>query len=276
MTEMDLVEKARSVTSLFSLKGRVALVTGGAKGLGEAMALALAGAGADVAIAGKTQANNLRAVEKIEKLGRHALAVEVEVRDGAQVERMVAAVVKEFDRLDILVNSAGYAEVRPIAEFPVELWEKIMDINVKGTFLCSQSAARQMLKQGRGKIINVSSLQGSAGRPGDPAYAASKAAVNLMTKSMACEWAKNGICVNAVAPTWCWTDLTSPSLSQKDFYGKLQQRIPLGRAGNREDLFGIAVFLASDASDFVNGAIIPVDGGAIASDGFPVAPGAKE
>jgi NAD(P)-dependent dehydrogenase (short-subunit alcohol dehydrogenase family) len=274
MPETDVLSKALKVASLFDLTGRVAVVTGGAKGLGEAMALALAGAGADVAIAGKTQANNCRAVEQIKSMGRRSIAVEVDVRNKVQVEGMVAAVVKEYGHLDVLVNSAGFADVRPIAEFPLDLWETIMDINVKGTFLCSQAAAKQMLQLRRGRIINISSLQGFAGRPGDPAYAASKAAVNLMTKSMACEWAKDGICVNAVAPTWCWTDLTAPSLRHTEFYEQIKRRVPAGRAGNREDLFGIAVFLASDASAFINGTIIPVDGGAIASDGFPVVPGA--
>ncbi len=220
----DLVLKARDVRTLFDL----------------------AGAGADVAIAGKTNANNFRVADSIVKLGRKSLAVEVEVRDEAQVVSMVERVVKRFGRLDILVNSAGYAEVRPIAEFPLDLWEYIMDVNVKGTFLCSREAAKVMLKQGSGKIVNISSLQGFAGRAGDAAYAASKSAVNLMTMSMACD----------VTP----------------FYEKLQTRIPARRAGNREDIFGIVVFLASRASDFINGAIIPVDGGAIASDGFPVVP----
>jgi NAD(P)-dependent dehydrogenase (short-subunit alcohol dehydrogenase family) len=271
----DLVSKANGVRALFDLTGKVAVVTGGAKGLGEAMALALAGAGADVAIAGKTNAHNLRVADSVTKMGRKSLAVEVEVRDEAQVVSMVKAVEKRLGRLDILVNSAGYAEVRPITEFPLDLWEYIMDVNVKGTFLCSREAAKVMIKQGRGKIINISSLQGFVGRSGDAAYAASKSAVNLMTMSMACEWAAKGICVNAVAPTWCWTDLTSPYLSVSPFYEKLRARIPAGRAGNREDLFGVVVFLASGASDFISGAIIPVDGGAVASDGFPAVPAVK-
>jgi 2-deoxy-D-gluconate 3-dehydrogenase len=272
MAESDLVAKARGAASLFDLKGKVAIVTGGAKGLGEAMALALAGAGADVIIAGKTHANNQRVTEEILSMGRRSLAVTVEVRDPAQVEKMVTAAIGEFGHLDILINCAGIADVRPITEFPLDVWESIMDINVKGTFLCSREAAKPMIRQGKGKIVNISSLQGFAGRPGDPAYAASKAAVNLMTKSMACEWARKGICVNAIAPTWCWTDLTAPALGHQDFYKRIQERIPAGRAGNKEDLFGIAVFLCSAASDFINGAIIPVDGGAIASDGFPLVP----
>jgi len=272
----ELVEKARNVQALFDLTGRVSVVTGGAKGLGEAMALALAGAGADVAIAGKTQANNEKTAAEVRALGRRSMAVQVEVRDQEQVRHMVEQVTGEFGRLDILVNSAGYAEVRPITQFPLDLWEYIMDVNVKGTFLCSKEAAKMMLRQGSGKIINISSLQGFAGRAGDAAYAASKAAVNLMTMSMACEWARRGICVNAIAPTWCWTDLTAPYLGNGAFYERLQQRIPIGRAGNREDLFGITVFLASEASNFINGAVIPVDGGAIASDGFPTVPEADK
>jgi NAD(P)-dependent dehydrogenase (short-subunit alcohol dehydrogenase family) len=263
------------VKSLFDLAGTVALVTGGAKGLGEAMALALAGAGADVVIAGKTQANNQRVADSIQSMGRHSLAVQVEVTEPDQVVHMVDQVVKEYGRIDILVNSAGIADVQPIADFPVESWEHIIDVNVKGTFLCSREAAKIMLSKNHGKIINISSLQGFAGRAGDPAYAASKAAVNLMTMSMASEWAKGGICVNAIAPTWCWTDLTSPFLSQESFYAQITRRIPMGRAGNREDLFGIVVFLASGASNFINGAVIPVDGGAIASDGFPEVPPAE-
>lgn len=265
----NLALQAQKVLELFSLHGKVALVTGGGKGLGEAMAYALAGAGAHVAVAGKTLANVEKVAREISHMGRRSLAIEANVSDRKQVENMVARVVDEFGRLDILVNNAGFADVKPITQFPLELWEHIMDVNAKGTFLCSQEAAKVMLRQKKGKIINISSLQGSVGRPKDPAYAASKAAVNLMTMSMACEWGKEGICVNAIAPTWCWTDLTAPHLRRDTFYRALQKRIPLGRAGNREDLFGIVVFLASDASDFINGAIIPVDGGAMACDGFP-------
>jgi NAD(P)-dependent dehydrogenase (short-subunit alcohol dehydrogenase family) len=268
----DLIAKARNVRSLFDLENRIAVVTGGGKGLGEAITLALAGAGAGVVIAGKTQSNNRRVADEVAGMGCPSLAVEVEVRDKGQVAEMVSKVKEKFGRLDILVNSAGYAEVRPITQFPLDLWEYIMDVNVKGTFLCSQEAAKPMLEQGWGRIINISSVQGFVGRAGDAAYAASKAAVNLMTMSMACEWAKDGICVNAIAPTWCWTDLTAPYLKQNAFYEKLKQRIPLGRAGKREDLFGIAVFLASEASSFINGAIIPLDGGALAADGFPRVP----
>jgi len=269
----SLSYKAQEVLSLFDLTGKTAMVTGGGKGLGEAMVLALAGAGADVVPAGKTFANVERVAQEVTRMGRRALPLELEVQDPQQVSNIINRVLEEFGKLDILVNCAGFADVHPITDFPLEQWQYIMDTNVKGTFLCSREAAKHMLKQGSGKIINISSLQGSLGRAGDPAYSASKAAVNLMTKSMACEWGSRGICVNAISPTWCWTDLTTPLLQKKDFYREMQKRIPAGRAGNREDIFGMVVFLASRASDFVNGAIIPLDGGASASDGFPPVPG---
>lgn len=265
----DLMKQATGVMSSFSLSGKVAIVTGGAKGLGQAIAFALAAAGADVVIAGKTQANNMVSADEIKKLGRKSIGYEVDVRDEPGLERMVKDVVAQFGKIDILVNSAGIADVKPIAQFDLETWQNILDVNLKGAFLATKQVGKQMLKQKFGKVINVSSLQGFAGRPGDAAYSTSKAALNMMTKSMACEWAKHGICVNAIAPTWCWTEMTAPYLSNKKFFAKLQERIPAGRAGNRDDIFGITVFLASGASDYINGAIIPLDGGAIASDGFP-------
>lgn len=268
----ELVSKAMDVHKLFDLSGKVALVTGGAKGLGEAMALALAGAGADVAIAGKTQANNEKAVDKVTSMGRESMAIEVEVSDENLVVNMVREVMKKWGKIDILINSAGYADVHPIAEFPLDVWEYIMDVNVKGTFLCSREVSKVMLKQKKGKIINISSVQSLLGRAGDPAYAASKAAVNLMTMSMASEWGKAGINVNAILPTWCWTDLTEPILRIDSFYTQLKKRIPMGRAGNKEDLFGVVVFLASEASNFINGELLLVDGGAVACDGFPEVP----
>lgn len=265
----DLIQKAMSVRSLFNLEGKTAIVTGGAKGLGRACALGLAGAGADILIADLSPGGT---EQEIAGMGRKAASVVVDVRDEKQVAAMVRKATDVFGKVDILVNCAGVADVKSIVDFELSLWEKIMDINVKGIFLCSREAARQMLRQGNGgRIISISSLQGSAGRAGDPAYSASKAAVNLMTKSMACEWAPDGITVNAIAPTWCWTDMTAPTLSREDFYSELTKRIPAGRACNQDDLFGLVVFLACEASSFVNGAIIPLDGGAIACDGFPEA-----
>lgn len=270
MTNQTLSEKAMSVLKGFSLEGKTAVITGGAKGLGRACALALSGAGANVFIIGKTEANNKMVVDEIMVFGKKADQAVADVCCEKQVEQAMQKAKMVFGSIDILVNSAGIADVRTIIDFDVELWERIMDTNVKGTFICSKEAAKHMLSQGKGgRIINISSLQGFSGRAGDPAYSASKAAVNLMTKSMACEWAMAGICVNAIAPTWCWTDMTSPTLSKEEFYEQLKKRIPAGRAGDLSDLFGLTVYLASDLSSFMNGAIIPLDGGAIACDGFP-------
>lgn len=272
MDDEYLLKKALEIKGAFSLEGKTAIVTGGAKGLGRACALAFAGAGADILIAGKTEANNNKTVQEIESMGGRAGSCTVDVRDELQVDYMVKAAVDMFGGVDILLNSAGIAEVRPVMDFDLKTWQEIMDINVKGVFLCTKAAAKQMLLQKRGgKIINISSLQGFAGRRGDPAYSTSKGAVNLMTKSLACEWPQEGITVNAIAPTWCWTDMTAPTLSNEKFYQKLKERIPMGRAASQEDLMGIAVFLASEASNFINGAVIPLDGGGIACDGFPEA-----
>ena len=156
-----------------------------------------------------------------------------------QVIAMVAQAADVFGKIDILVNSAGYADVKPIVDFELDLWQTIMDINERNVFVLTRGRKADVKAGTGGRIINISSLQGFVGRKGDPAYASSKAAVNLMTKSMACEWAKDDICVNAIAPTWCWTDLTAPTLENEDFYAELQRRIPAGRAGNKEDIFGL-------------------------------------
>ena len=273
MDKQALVNSAKGILGRFSLEGKTALVTGGASGLGRACCLALAGAGANIIVVGTRAPEKVGVISEIESMGRKAVALQADVCDEAQVVKMAENAAKVFGSIDILINSAGVADVMPIVDFKLDVWERIMDINAKGIFLCSREVAKQMLKQGKGgRIINISSLQGFAGRKGDPAYAASKAAVNLMTKSMACEWAQDGICVNAIAPTWCWTEMTEAILAKPEFYKQLQQRIPQGRAGNLDDMFGITVFLASDTSSFVNGAIIPLDGGGIACDGFPFVP----
>ena len=273
MSGQALIERAGGILKRFSLEGKTALVTGGASGLGRACCLALAGAGANIAVIGTRAPEKVKVIAEIESLGKKAVAYQADVCDEAQVAKVVKQVAADFGGIDILVNSAGVADVMPMVDFDLKTWERIIDINVKGLFLFSREVARQMLLQGRGgRIINISSLQGSAGRKGDPAYSASKAAVNTMTKSMACEWAEDGITTNAIAPTWCWTEMTEAILAKPEFYAQLKKRIPQGRAGDLEDLFGITVFLASETSAFVNGAVIPLDGGGIACDGFPVVP----
>jgi NAD(P)-dependent dehydrogenase (short-subunit alcohol dehydrogenase family) len=164
-------------------------------------------------------------------------------------------------RIDILVNSAGVVALKPTVEFPVDEWQWIMDVNLRGTFLCCKEVAKVMLVQEQGKIINMSSVRGHQGRANDPAYPASKGAVNLLTKSLAIEWAKQGIQVNAIAPTFIRTELNASMLDDEATRDWVLSRIPMGRVGQIWDLFGLVVFLASPASDFITGQIIYLDGG---------------
>jgi NAD(P)-dependent dehydrogenase (short-subunit alcohol dehydrogenase family) len=254
-------EKLEAVPNLFSLTGRVAVVTGGSRGLGRGVALALAAAGAHVAPASRTEADLRAVVEEVRSLGRRAFPAVVDVTDEASVQVMVQRVVDEFGRIDILVNSAGIVSLKPTIEFPVDEWQHVLDVNLRGTFLCCKEAAKIMLAQGRGKIINMSSVRGHQGRANDPAYPASKGAVNLLTKSLAIEWAQRGINVNAIAPTFIRTDLNAFMLDEPATRDWVLSRIPMGRVGQIWDLFGLAVFLASPASDFITGQTIYLDGG---------------
>ncbi|HSR29547.1 MAG TPA: glucose 1-dehydrogenase [Anaerolineae bacterium] len=254
-------EKLEAVPSLFSLADRVAVVTGGSQGLGRGIALALAAAGAHVCPVSRTQAAVEAVAEEVRSFDRRSLPLAVDVTEEAQIQEMVQRLVDEFGRLDILVNSAGIVSLKPTIEFPAEEWRKIIRVNLEGTFLCCKEVAKVMLEQGRGKIINMSSVRGHQGRAKDPAYPASKGAVNLLTKSLAIEWAQQGINVNAIAPTFIRTDLNAYMLDDPATRDWVLGRIPMGRVGQIWDLFGAAVFLASPASDFITGQTLYVDGG---------------
>jgi NAD(P)-dependent dehydrogenase (short-subunit alcohol dehydrogenase family) len=254
-------EKLQAVPDLFSLAGRVALVTGGSRGLGRGIALALAAAGAHVAPASRTEGDLQAVAAEVRALGRRACPVAVDVTDEASVQAMVQRVTNEWGRIDILVNSAGIVSLKPTVEFSVEEWQQILDVNLRGTFICCKEVGKLMLAQGGGKIINMSSVRGHQGRANDPAYPASKGAVNLLTKSLAIEWAKQGINVNAIAPTFIRTDLNAFLLDDPATRDWVLSRIPMGRVGQIWDLFGLAVFLASPASDFITGQTIYLDGG---------------
>jgi NAD(P)-dependent dehydrogenase (short-subunit alcohol dehydrogenase family) len=247
---------------LFNLSGKVAVVTGGAGGIGKALALGLADAGADVIVASRGLAKLEEVAKAIRAKGKKSLAVSCEVTDPKSVEAMVQSVLKEFPRIDILVNAAGIALRHPADEFPIDEWQKVMDINVRGTFLCCQAVGKGMIKQRSGKIVNLSSVRGRYGLPmGYAAYCPSKGAVDTLTRTLACEWAKYNVLVNAVAPTVVETELTRPLLADEAYAKTLKARIPLGRWALTEDIVGPTVFLASKASDFVTGQIVYVDGG---------------
>jgi len=256
-----LPEKASKVLELFRLDGRVGVVIGGSGGLGEAMALALAGAGAKIAVVSRRLDACQRVASEIEQMGGIAMAAAADATQFASLQAMVAQVVAEFGRIDILINSAGTVHIEPTVTYPEEEYDRVMNVNLKAIFLACKAVAPVMLKQQYGKIINISSVRGFQGRANDPSYPASKAAVNLMTKSFAIEWVKDGITVNAIAPTFIRTDINADQLDNPDFRAWVLSRIPAGRTGEPEDLMGATLFLASDASRFVTGHVLLVDGG---------------
>ena len=246
----------------FDLKGKVAIVTGGNGGIGLGMARGLAAAAASVAVAARDMAKSAAAVKELEALGAQALAVEVDVGREPSVAGMVQAVVERFGRLDILVNNAGINIRKSPETYTLDEWRRILDTNLTSAFLCSKAAYPFMLKAGGGKIINVGSMLSLFGASFAAAYGASKGGIVQLTRGLASAWAKDGIQVNAVLPGWIDTDLTVQA--RKDVPGlhdRVLARTPAGRWGVPDDLAGLAVFLASPASDFITGAAIPVDGG---------------
>jgi NAD(P)-dependent dehydrogenase (short-subunit alcohol dehydrogenase family) len=250
------------VSNLFDLTGRVALVVGGHGGLGKAIALGMADAGADVIVASRNLQELKATAKEIESKRRKSLALSVDVVDAGQVERMVEDILKVFPRIDILVNGAGLAIRKPADTFPIEEWQRVMDVNTRGTFLCCQAVGKSMIKQKSGKIINISSVRGRYGLPaGYAAYCASKGAVDTLTRTLACEWAKHNVLVNAIAPTVVETELTKELLADVEYAKTMKARIPMGRWALTEDIVGPSIFFASDASNFITGQILYIDGG---------------
>jgi len=250
------------LSRFFNLNSKDGLVVGGAGGIGRALALGLAGSGADVAVASRNLEHLEKVAGEIRKMGRKSLAVTVEVTQEPSVADMVKRIMEAFPHIDILVNAAGLAIRKPAESFPIDEWQQVMDINARGTFLCCQAAGRVMIKQGSGKIINVSSVRGRYGLPVDyAAYCASKGAVDTLTRTLACEWAKHNVLVNAVAPTVIETELTKPALADPEYARRMKARIPLGRWGMPEDVVGATIFFASKASNFITGQILYIDGG---------------
>jgi NAD(P)-dependent dehydrogenase (short-subunit alcohol dehydrogenase family) len=246
----------------FALDGQVALVTGAARGLGRAIALALADAGADIALGLRRSGTADDLVREIESMGRQALDVQLDVTDLAAIGPAVDAVVERFGRLDILVNNAGLGPSNLAEEVTEADFDITMDVNVKGLFFTSQAAGRVMIKQGSGRIVNLSSQAGFIALPTEAIYCASKAAVAHLTKCLAVEWGIHGITVNAVAPTFIRTDGTAEALADPEFEADVRERIAaLHRIGEPMDVAGAVVFLASPAASLITGATLLVDGG---------------
>jgi NAD(P)-dependent dehydrogenase (short-subunit alcohol dehydrogenase family) len=252
------------VLDLFDLTGRVAIVTGAGSGIGAVFAEALAEAGADVVCVGRRVAPIERTAGRIRELGRRALAIEADVSDEGAVVRLVAQTVSEFGRLDIMVNNAGVGVACPPEELTLADWQRTINVNLTGVFLGAREAARAMLAAGNGgRIINTASILGTvASQPiAASGYAASKGAVINLTRDLAVHWAPHGILVNAIGPAYFPTEMTQGAFDSPEFVRAIEQRTPLGRTGELEELKGIIVFLASDASSYVTGQTIYVDGG---------------
>lgn len=249
---------------LFDLTGKIAIVTGSGSGLGAVFALALAEAGADVVCADLNVPGAGETARAIEQLGRAATAIEVDVADEVAVAAMVQKTLDRFGKLDIIVNNAGIGITGLPEEMPLSDWQKTLDVNLTGVFLCAREAAKAMIAAGHGgRIINIASILGAvASQPGPAtAYAASKGAVINLTRDLAIHWAPHGIRVNAIAPAYFPSAMTGDAFSVPEVVAELVRRTPLGRTGRVEELKGPIVFLASDASSYVTGQTLYVDGG---------------
>jgi NAD(P)-dependent dehydrogenase (short-subunit alcohol dehydrogenase family) len=249
------------IPGLFDLSGRVALVTGASKGLGKAMAIALAHAGADLALYGRDVAELKAVKETIGDLGRRAEYFVVDLLKKAEIDTGVKSTITAFGRVDILVNNAGVNVRKPVLEITPEEWDFVMDTNLKGYLLMTQAVVPHMVSQGAGKIINMASILGAVALPSQVAYASSKGGIIQMTKVMALEWAQQNIQVNAIGPTYFETPLVAPLRNDPERYNFIIERTPMRRWGRPEELSGVVIFLASKASDFVTGQTVFVDGG---------------
>jgi NAD(P)-dependent dehydrogenase (short-subunit alcohol dehydrogenase family) len=250
-------------TELFDLSGKVAIVTGGGTGIGRQMAQGLAEAGADVVLCARKPERCEQAAEELRALGVRSLGLRCDVREPAEVDAVVERTRVELGRIDVLVNNAGTSWGAPAEDYPLEGWQKVIDVNLTGVFLCSQAAGRVMIDQQAGKIVNIASVAAFGGAPPElmnaVGYSASKGGVVSFTSDLATKWARHGITVNAIAPGWFPSDMNKVLLeAQGDAY---LEHIPLRRFGGPDDLKGAVVFLASRASDYVTGQTLVVDGG---------------
>ena len=245
----------------FRLDGRVALVTGAGRGIGRALSIGLAEAGADVALFARTLPEIEGVAQEIEKIGRKAYPVQVDITRRQEVEEAVNSIIDQAGTVDVLVNNAGINIRTPALNVTDDEWEKIIQTNLKSAFVMSQLVAHRMKEQGKGKIINISSVDGHVAAQTGVVYGVSKAALIQMTKILAVEWGNYGINVNAIGPWYFKTQLTEKKLADPDYVEFIHSRTPLKRVGELEDLVGPTVFLASEAADYITGQILFVDGG---------------
>jgi len=248
-----------------SLEGEVALVTGGKRGIGRDIALALATAGADVAVCGRVVEGELEAVaEEIGKIGRRSLAVQVDTSQKASVDNLVKKVIDQFGAIDVLVNNAGVLSKAPILDVSEEVWDQHMNTNLKGCFLCSQAVGRRMVERKKGRIVNMASDLAFMAVPNMGAYAISKAGIVMLTRALARELGSHGVRVNAIAPGLVRTEMSRPNWSDPGILEATEAMIPLGRIAETRDIVGAALFLASKASEYISGVTIMANGGGTA------------
>ena len=249
----------------FSLEGRKALVTGGSRGIGRALALGLAHAGAAVAVTGRKEETLSAVAQEIETIGKTAIIRRIDVTDLESIRSGIQESARLLRGLDILVNNAGYEQVCDSLEVSVETWDAIVNTNLRGAFFCAQAAARIMSGSGGGDIVNVCSLTSSIGIPTAVPYTSSKSGLLGMTRALAAEWGHSGIRVNAIAPGYVHTAMTDIFFQNESWAKGIKARIPLGRFGQVHDLIGATIFLCSDAANYVTGQMITIDGGFLAS-----------
>ena len=247
----------------FDLSGKTAIVTGGGRGIGRAIALGLARSGASVVVSSRTQKEIEAVVEEVKKLGGKAIAVVTDLTVNEQLENLVNVTVKEFGKIDILVNNAARSFLRSLLDLREDGWDKVFNTNVKAVWLLSRSVARKMMERKSGKIINITTVGAEKAELGMAAYGCSKAALKMLTRCMAREWAQYGIQVNAVGPGLTRTDFSKPIWSNPEVAKHVSAAIPMGRLAEPEEIVGSVLFLASDAAQFITGHSIYVDGGSL-------------
>jgi NAD(P)-dependent dehydrogenase (short-subunit alcohol dehydrogenase family) len=249
----------------FDLGGRKAIVTGASQGIGRALALGLAHAGAEVALTGRKEKNLVEVAEQIKTLGGNAVVQRMDVTDTDDIRQGIDECTRRMEGLDILVNNAGYENVSDSFEVTSNLWDTILDTNLKGAFFCSQAAGKKMAAVGGGAIVNVCSLTSSVGIATAVPYTSSKSGLLGMTRALATEWASRGIRVNAIAPGYFRTAMTDAFFQNKEWAESMKTKIPLARFGHVQDLIGPTVFLCSKAAEYITGQMITIDGGYLAS-----------